>query len=166
MTIEQTQKKRFPVWGWFFVFFAVVFIMDGIMIYFAATTWNGLSTENAYEKGLAYNQTLKASETQRAQGWHHNIAYTKNADKSINLEAKILSPQLGNVPSHAMVTATISRPTTQGMDQKVVLKPTSSTGLFKAESIQLPKQGIWDIKVESQWDNHKLFANKRFDIRW
>ncbi|MBL4602812.1 MAG: FixH family protein, partial [Emcibacteraceae bacterium] len=34
--------------AWFVGFFLVVFLANGIMTYFALSTWTGLETENAY----------------------------------------------------------------------------------------------------------------------
>ena len=49
--------------------FAAFLLANGIMIYFAVASWTGVGTENAYERGLAYNQTLDAVRAQEALGW-------------------------------------------------------------------------------------------------
>jgi len=45
---------------WYFViFFLVLFIVDGIFVYLATSTHTGVVTENAYEKGLRYNEVIE-----------------------------------------------------------------------------------------------------------
>lgn len=158
--------KKFPTWGWFFVFFAIVFTMNGIMFYFADTTWNGLSTEDAYEKGLAYNQTLEQAKYQKLQGWKHNIAYTKNDDNTINVEVTTYSIRRFKLPKDAISEIIIYRPTQAGIDQSINLKKTSKDGHFEAKNISLPEQGLWEIKVKTTWGEHIIVGNQRFDIRW
>ena len=52
---------------WYFVMaFAVVFVVNGIFIYMAMQTHNGIVTENPYEKGLAYEQIVQEVKQQRA----------------------------------------------------------------------------------------------------
>ncbi|MDJ0686585.1 MAG: FixH family protein [Alphaproteobacteria bacterium] len=76
MDAEQTEKKvwdnRIPYL--FFVFFAVIFAVNGYLVYLATTSWVGLVTENPYDRGLNYNQVLEAQRSQEALGFTHTAA--------------------------------------------------------------------------------------------
>ena len=52
--------------------FGIVFAVNGVFVYFAVSTWPGLSQSDAYEKGLRYNEVIRAAlaqpEAQRRYG--------------------------------------------------------------------------------------------------
>ena len=47
--------------------FVVVVAVNAVMLTLALGTFNGLSTDGAYDRGLAYNQTLAAEAAQQAR---------------------------------------------------------------------------------------------------
>ena len=53
---------------YFVAFFVFIAIMDGIFVYLATTTHSGVVTENAYQKGLNYNQYITAYDQQEMLG--------------------------------------------------------------------------------------------------
>ena len=65
-----TGKK---VFWWLVAFFALISAVNGAFMYVAMDTWPGLSTEDAYQKGLTYNDTLSAASEQQALGWQSRI---------------------------------------------------------------------------------------------
>ena len=56
-------------------FFGVMFVVNGIFVYFAVATFSGGDTSDPYRKGLHYNETLTADERQAERGWRTDIAY-------------------------------------------------------------------------------------------
>lgn len=53
---------------WYFVMaFLVVFAVNGLFIYLATSTNRGVVTENAYEKGLAFDRIVEASRKRKEQ---------------------------------------------------------------------------------------------------
>ncbi|MCW8952841.1 MAG: FixH family protein, partial [Rhodospirillales bacterium] len=57
----QAANNRKPGWWYPWIFvggMTIVVIVNGIMIYFALSTFTGLETRNHYEKGLAYNTNI------------------------------------------------------------------------------------------------------------
>ena len=47
----------------------LVVAVNGIMVYFATSTFPGLDTDKAYVQGLAYNETLREARASDALGW-------------------------------------------------------------------------------------------------
>jgi len=134
MSMLERRDRLIP---WYFVmFFAVVALMNGIMITLAFRTHTGTVTEHPYEKGLAYNQVVKAAETQAALGWKAQIAYTDG----------MLCFALRDAHHHPLTvdsaTATITRPTREGMDftQRLTGEKTPLT---------FPAKGVWDVRVNA-----------------
>lgn len=58
-------------------FFGVVFAANAVFVYVALESWTGLSTDDAYRKGLTYNQTIARADAQHALGWR--VAVTLEA---------------------------------------------------------------------------------------
>lgn len=56
-------------------FFGVIFAVNGVMTYFALNTFSGLAVDDAYRKGLRYNQQIAAADAQAAMGWRGELIY-------------------------------------------------------------------------------------------
>ena len=64
---------------WYFVaFFVVIAVVLVGMVTVAVRTQTGVVTEHPYEKGLAYNETVKQAEIQESLGWNGEISYNNN----------------------------------------------------------------------------------------
>ena len=73
-----TEAKRKPLSGrhvlyWMSGFFAAMFVVNGIFLYFAITSFPGEDTKKSYLQGLNYNQTLDTRAAQDALGWRAEI---------------------------------------------------------------------------------------------
>lgn len=135
--MSQTMQRRDRIIPWYFVmFFAVIALVNGVMIHLALKTHTGTVTEHPYEKGLAYNQVVAAEAKQESLGWNGAISYSKGLlHFSLYDKAK---RQL--VPQDAK--AIITRPTQSGMDFTVMLKGENTP-------VHFPAPGIWDVRVEA-----------------
>jgi nitrogen fixation protein FixH len=87
------RQGRQPGWWipWTFVAgFLLVVAVNGVMIWFATTSWTGLVTDRAYERGLDYNRNLEAAAAMAALGWQAKLVAATRADGSreFTLEAR------------------------------------------------------------------------------
>lgn len=129
---------------WFFVlFFAIVFILDGIFVYLAVNTHTGTVTDKAYEKGLAYDQVLEASQAQRDSGVQIKAGYK---DGLLNVS---LIDRAGQAMEGAEVKAHMIRAVQAGHDFTVTLTPVGN-GVYSA-AIDAPLPGAWTAKIEATW---------------
>lgn len=138
-----------PRWSrfipWMFVGgFAIIIAVNGALIYFAQSSFSGLETENAYEKGLRYNQTLEAAAAQDKLGWHGEITLGAATDSQYELAVQFADRQARPIDG-LRVEAHLRRPSNAGMDQDVVLRHRGS-GRYTAE-IALPALGQWDVRI-------------------
>lgn len=154
--------KQFPIWGWFYVFFGVIFIMNGIMIYIANTSWTGLDTDNAYQKGLNYNKQLSQKEQQNASGWQAEITFKKTNNKQTGNLYVGISTAEGNPVENVSAIIKIQRPTNSEFDTEYAFE-TRSDGIFDWP-ISFPLEGQWDIKVEVMKEEQIFKAEKRLVI--
>jgi nitrogen fixation protein FixH len=57
------------------VFFGVIFAVNGVFLYISLRTHPGVSTEDAYRKGLQFNRELEERDRQEALGWAAEVAH-------------------------------------------------------------------------------------------
>jgi nitrogen fixation protein FixH len=125
------------------VFFGVMFLVNGIFVYAALTTFSGGDTSDPYRKGLNYNATLKADERQAERGWQTDLAYdAKTRRLQLSFVGKDAAPISG-----LNIRAKLSRPVTDKEDRHIVLAETSK-GVYAA-AIDLPP-GLWILSASSR----------------
>jgi len=138
-----TEKKRSKIPYIFVAFFAVILVVNIFYIYVAKKTWRGVSTENSYQKGLQYNDTLQKAKDQEELGWKVNVTYTAIAER----KGKILV-QLLDKDAHLITDATISlhckRPVQAGYDFTL---PLNFSGVFYKTEVEFPFKGQWEVEI-------------------
>ncbi len=156
--------RRPLTWGpWvFFAMFAVILAANGILVVFAFSSWTGLETESAYEKGLAYNKTLEAARQQAALGWQVEIALEPKGAQRAWLEVTFRDQN--DQPLHLRaVNVHLVRPTHSGHDLVVPLDKLGK-GRYGAETA-IPLPGQWDIRVFAEHDGGTYQATRRAVIQ-
>jgi nitrogen fixation protein FixH len=128
------------------VFFGVIFVADGIMIYKAITTFGGLDTSDAYRKGLAYNDRIAAERAQAARGWQDKIAF----DGDTRRLRVALNDTTGIPVSGRFLTAHLQRPATDRFDHELRLKQTGP-GTYEASASELDT-GWWTMRLQVHGD--------------
>jgi nitrogen fixation protein FixH len=153
-------SRRPLTWGpWvFFAMFAVVLAANGVMVVFAYSSWTGLETQGAYEKGLAYNETLAAAREQAALGWQVGITLAPGGAGQLRLEATFRDRN-GRPLRLTAVTARLIRPTHSGHDLVLPLAELES-GRYGAETI-FPLPGQWDVRVRAEHAGGSYQATRR-----
>ncbi len=134
---------------WMFVaFFVVIAMVHTVFVTVAVKTLPGVVTEDAYEKGLAYNSTLEAAKKQQSLGWTGRTAY------SDGVLSYTLKDKTGAAIASATVKARITRPVTQGYDSEVVLQD-AGKGVYQAKAA-LPLHGLWNIRIYTTWHDQNF----------
>lgn len=136
-TVQNPKDKWIP--RYFFIFFAVIFVLDGIFVYLAVSTQTGVVTKQPYEKGLAYNETLKKAKAQPV------------IENSVTFENGILR---WVIPvSNATVTGFVIRPVQAGYDFNITLEQVEE-GVYEARP-NMPLPGHWIVKLSARWNNQQ-----------
>jgi nitrogen fixation protein FixH len=124
-------------------FFGIMFIVNGIFVYFAIATFSGGDTSNPYQKGLHYNDELQADERQAERGWRTDVAYDGRAGQlRVSLLDKAAAPLSG-----LHVAVQLSRPATSKDDRYIRLTEVSP-GVYEADVGLAP--GLWVIDMASR----------------
>ena len=159
MTATPNVERKSNWIPWAFVgFFLVVILANGIMAVFAFTTWTGLSTEGAYQKGLAYNRTLETRARQAALGWQVAVALQPGRAGNAALTA-VLKDRNGDPLWADSVVATLRRPTQEGHDLAFPLDDRGQ-GRFEAE-VGLALPGVWDLSLTVVRGKDRLDSQRR-----
>lgn len=142
---------------WYFVaFFVVLALLDGIFVWLAMSTHRGVVTEQSYQKGLRYNNTLLASDAQDALAWQGTITM-KGAALAFSLR-----DQYGESLQVAEVTAHFTRPIESGYDFSTRLEETAP-GVYKSD-VSFPLKGQWDVTISASWNNQPYQKTQRIIV--
>ncbi|MCB1546283.1 MAG: FixH family protein [Hyphomicrobiaceae bacterium] len=133
-------KGRHVLYG-MILFFATIFAVNGVFLYYALKTHTGLDTPDAYRKGLAYNQRILAASEQEKLGWTGNVAV---ADGKLRL---VLSDKAGLPISSLQIQAVLGRPSTDRFDRRLVLSEIAP-GRYEV-SVGALDAGTWMLGVEA-----------------
>lgn len=140
-------KREWWIPFYFVAFFVAIAVLDGIFVYLAVSTQSGVVTDQAYEKGLAFNQTLSAAQSARDLGI---TPVFKIQGQELTWK---LTDRHGGPATGAAVTARLVRPVQEGYDQTYTLSEVEP-GLYQAR-IAPPLPGAWDIYLKATWLEQK-----------
>lgn len=121
--------------------FLAVTAVNGLMIWYAESSWTGLVSDSAYEQGLGFDRMLAQSRTEAALGWQGQIAY----DVAAGRLAVVLADHAGRPLAGLALSGQWLRPTQEGMDRTVDLVE-RAPGRYEA-TIRPPLPGQWDVRV-------------------
>lgn len=153
--LKNKNDKYIPYY--FVLFFLVVAAVNAVFVYKALTTHQGVIVENAYEKGLEYNDSIAAYEAQKQLGWNANISHKNGA------VIFTLSDETGEAISGADARAYFKRPTVKGMDFDVALTQIAP-GKYSAD-IASVNQGLWKVTVSTKWQDKQFQKSERLVIQ-
>lgn len=136
---------RMVLYG-FIAFFGVIAAVNAVFMYFALSTWPGLTTEDAYKKGIAYNRTLDDAARQKQLGWQSAVIFDLSGNLAVSMTDKTGAPL-----TSAKVDVTLSRPLGSEVAQNVSLQETAP-GRY-AGKVEIPAQGRWQAAITAHRDN-------------
>lgn len=129
--------------GTFVAGFLIVIAANGIMAYFAVSTFTGVTTAEPYTRGLRYNRELAAAETQAALGWKVDAAFRAEGDR--RGELIVTATDRAGAPVAAEAEVQFVRPVERGMDFVVAMRARERGRL--AAAIEFPRAGQWEARV-------------------
>ena len=130
----------------FVAFFALIVCVNSVFIYMALKTHSGVVTEDPYEKGLAFNETLEKAKAQPDLG-----------DK-VSYEAGVLHWKLPI--TGASVKASLIRSVRDGHDFDIALTHLGD-GVYEARP-EMPLPGAWTAKLKATWNNKEFQTSHDF----
>jgi nitrogen fixation protein FixH len=142
-------QNRKPGWWYPYIFvgaFVVVIGVNATLAYFATSTFTGLSTTDAYEKGRLYNQALAAAKAQAEMGWTVETTAQPRSGGKPGFTLDVSYRDRDGRPVEGLdVRVSVVRPTTVGYDHDVTAAPLGG-GRYGGE-YDLPLNGVWDLDM-------------------
>jgi len=141
--------------------FGVILLANGIMVFSAFNSWNGVSTDDAYRRGLEYNRQLAERQRAIATGWE--VAARIDGKGSHRNLLVAIEDKSGKPVSDATVVARFERPIERGLDFSVKMK--SIVGGKHKAAIILPKYGQWRVVLSIAAQTGTVTATRRYILR-
>lgn len=130
---------------WMFVlFFAVIFAVNGTMVWYALESWTGLDDANYYNDGVTYDRNLAAERREETLGWTSDLRATRVDDATREFVLSVTDKE-GKPVSDAEIGARLRRPTQAALDTLLTFKPIGP-GQYRAR-VALPAPGLWEAHI-------------------
>lgn len=142
LTQRRPHRDRWIPWA-FVAFFATFIAVDAVMVYLAVGSFSGVSTQNAYQEGLEYNDKLAAMRREKALGWTAAVDFRASGPQQGRLVVTLLDRD-GTPLTQAKAQAELVRPTQEGYDFTV---PLVREGEHFAADLDLPLAGQWEVRL-------------------
>lgn len=127
--------------------FLVVFMINAAFVYYALETFTGVVTDQAYDKGLAFNATIQAQRQQDALGWQGEAMVNLYTGQPGTIQF-ILRDRAGQPLPGMQVSGLLFRPVQAGLDQTVILNE-MQPGLYQGVAT-VPQPGQWELRIEAR----------------
>lgn len=166
--IAQPKKRPRSWWyPWIFVaFFAVIISVNGVMMYFAFSSWSGLETEGHYNKGLAYDDVIAATKAQKAMGWDVklDVKTLKSDGDSRNVAFHVTFLDHDKKPVESLKAhAYFMRPTHEGVDENGPMDLVGP-GVVAGE-LTLTMPGQWTVRIYGESKGRKYQLVERIVVK-
>jgi nitrogen fixation protein FixH len=125
-----------------FIFFGIMFVANGFLVYYAVSTFSGGDRPNPYRSGLNYNETIAEAEKQAALGWLVQTDYDGSAGRlTLRLTDSTKAPVTG-----LKLSGTVSRPAASHEDQTLTFREWQE-GVYVSDLPLDP--GSWILTAET-----------------
>lgn len=139
--------------------FGVIFAVNGMLIFKALSTFDGIEVPDAYQRGRAYNHVLEAMEAQKALGWSGAVSIDDNGRAH---EARLIvqfSGRDGTALRDLKIRGSFWRPVAGGADQEQTLRETAP-GRYEAD-FRLAYGGNWLVRIAAEGPRGEKFASEK-----
>ncbi len=140
------RRSRWIPWA-FFGAFVVIFSVNGVLIYFAISTFTGVTVSRAYEQGRQYNDVLAEAARQDALGWRATVTLSGGS-------LTLVATDREGRPVPGRVEGVLRRPL-EGAEVPLAFGPRGG-GRWIAE-VQPPERGQWEARLTLYGPNETPF---------
>jgi nitrogen fixation protein FixH len=133
-------------------FFLVIFAVNGVFVYVSLNSHPGVSSEDAYRKGLDYNRTLEQADRQNARGWKTTVTF-QDGFVVVSLTDRTGAPLTG-----LAVRGEARRPVHDRADTALALSE-SAPGQYRAATRLAP--GRWELMLTAATEGLPVYRIER-----
>ena len=144
------------VLAWLVVFFGVVFIVNGILVRAATSTFGGVETSSSYKAGQMFEQEVAKAERQDARHWQvaGTLARGKDSEAVLDITAR---DERGAPLTGLVAQARLAHPADERLDHDIVLARVGA-GAFKGET--QAQAGQWELIVDLYRGEDRVFRSR------
>jgi nitrogen fixation protein FixH len=157
VAMSQTEPSRVTgrkVLLWLVGSFVVVGLVNGLMAYFAISTFTGQTDSHPYAQGLGFNKTLAAVAAQHALGWDVDGTIVDKGGRKVSITATYRDRD-GQPIDGLAVRAHFARSTHAGEDFDASLTA-QGHGVYTAD-LPVPAEGEWQVRLSATRDDAAPF---------
>ena len=141
--------------------FLFVIAVNGGLVYFALSSWPGLTTDHAYNEGLAYNRVIDEVEKESKLGWKLETVYHPGSPGGGYVQVSIRDAAGAPVDGAALVGELI-RPIEQ-MPPVPLSFAAQGEGTYRAQ-IVVPRPGQWDLFFSAKRSADIMRGGRRIQV--
>ncbi len=146
----------------FLGFFGFILIVNGLFIVAASLSNPGTVTDEAYEKGLAYNKVVDEAAAQQNLRWSHKLTVRMDVDKKQRVALRMKHNGYQLLTGGSAIIR-FYHPVGKGIDFDVELKETRP-GSYLALA-EFPAKGLWDAYIAVRKGKDVYRARERLLIQ-
>lgn len=158
MTVAVAHRSRYIPWL-FVGGLAITVAVNGVMVWFAVSSFSGLYTPRPRDIGLRYNDIIAEQKARDALGWRIEAAWDP---PSKGLEVHVFDAS-GQPLSGARVAVELVRPVERMAPLDVAMAATD-IGRF-AGHIDLPERGNWDLDIVVERGKQRYALTRRMFLQ-
>ena len=137
------------------LFFGVMFVANGAMIYTALSTLHGEELANSYDASQVYNQRIAEARAQNLLGWVADVT-TRQEGEGERVVADFRDRDGAPIPG-LEVRARFVHPFDRGADREAILN--SDGGAYEGVAAPL-HSGRWTLVIEARRDGQRKFTSE------
>jgi nitrogen fixation protein FixH len=166
-TMAEMAPRRIDRWiPWMFVWgMALVIVVNGIMVWFALSTFTGTTVERSYERGRLYNEVIAEADRQARIGWRFSLVWEADASAPLSGRVVLQAADKGSTPLDRLsFDAFVIRPL--AAPEPIALGFTQvAPGRYVAPLV-VPMPGQWEVRLEARrGDEGPVDYRQRFVAR-
>jgi len=136
-------------------FFAVISIVNAIMIRAAISTFGGVETGSAFQAGQAFKHDIEAARAQETRHWQVRATVRRVGEGAVvQIEAR---DETGNPLAGLEAVASLHRPTDRRGDLAITL---SEEGAGQFRGTGPAAIGQWDLLIDLSREGERLFRSR------
>jgi nitrogen fixation protein FixH len=139
-----------------------VVAVNAILIYFAVSSFGGVVTTRAFERGIAYNRLIAAAAAEEALGWKADVAYQADPYRSGRLVVTLHGAD-GRPIDRAIVAVEAQRPLES--DAPIVVAMRGEGEGRYAGAVDELRAGQWDVRMTVARDGSAAHFTQRIVVR-
>ncbi len=139
-----------------FGYFGLVFAANGVLVFFASSTFGGLETGSSYKAGLQFKQEMQSAERQTALHWKVEGRLTRDAAGQAVLDISVRDDK-GLAVAGLSGAARLAHPATSRLDHAVALE---ASGAGALHGITAAQPGQWELILDLDRGGDRVFRSR------